>query len=249
MTMVTTRAPGRVNLIGEHTDYNGGLCLPFAIPLATTAAVSTRPDDLVVVTSDGAGRWQGTLEEISSRAVTGWPAYVAGVIWSLQESGWAVPGLDITLESTVPLGAGLSSSAALECAVGVAIATLLDRPLDDPLRRFLAEACRRAEADYVRAPTGGLDQLASLLGAEEHAVLVDFEDPAAPRAERVPLPLCTAGLAILITDTGVRHELADGDGGYAQRRAECEAAAAALGVPSLRGASLDDVERLPEVAG
>jgi galactokinase len=127
MTTVTTRAPGRVNLIGEHTDYNGGLCLPFAIPLVTTATVTTRSDDRVVVTSEGAGRWEGTLEEIAARTVTGWPGYVAGVVWSLQDSGWAVPGMEITLESTVPLGGGLSSSAALECAVEIGRASCRER--------------------------------------------------------------------------------------------------------------------------
>lgn len=223
MRTVTAVAPGRVNLIGEHTDYNRGLCLPFAIPLATTAVVSARDDRVLVVSSDRAATWTGTLDDVTDRTVGGWASYVAGVLWALQELGWEVPGLEVSLSSDIPLGGGLSSSAALECAVAVAVAGLLGRPLDRATRLVLADACRRAETEYVGAPTGGLDQLASLLASPGHGVLVDFADPASPQATSVPLDPAAAGLTILVTDTGVRHSLADGDGGYAQRRAEAEA--------------------------
>lgn len=219
MSTARAVAPGRVNLIGDHTDYNRGLCLPFAIPLATTATVTARDDDRLRVASDRGEPWEG----VRGDRATGWVAYVAGVLWALEQAGWQVPGLEISLSSSIPLGGGLSSSAALECSVAVAVAGLLGRPLDRTVRLELAEACRRAETEYVGAPTGGVDQLASLLATEGHGVLVDFADPGAPEATSVPLDLAAAGLTVLVTDTGVRHALADGDGGYAQRRAEAEA--------------------------
>jgi len=209
---VTARAPGRVNLIGEHTDYNGGLCLPFAIQLGATATVRPRADGLVRATSAEADPDDPH-----------WREYVVGVVAELRRAGWDVPGLDVELTSTVPLGGGLSSSAALECAVATAIAGLLDKPLDDDQRHRIAEYCRRAETDHVGAPTGGMDQLASMLGAEGHALLIDFADPDAPTTTAVPLPVADDGLALLVTDTGVRHVLRAGDGGYAQRRRECAA--------------------------
>ncbi len=219
MSTARAVAPGRVNLIGEHTDYNRGLCLPFAIPLATTATVTARDDDRLLIASDHGEPWQG----VHGERATGWASYVVGVLWALEQAGWELPGLEISLSSTIPLGGGLSSSAALECAVAVAVAGLLGRPLDRAARLDLAEVCRRAETEYVGAPTGGVDQLASLLSTEGHGVLVDFADPAAPEATNVPLDLASAGLTILVTDTGVRHALADGDGGFARRRAEAEA--------------------------
>ncbi len=131
-----------------------------------------------------------------------------------------MPGVDVRVTTMLPLGGGLSSSAALECAVAVAIGALLGRPLD---RVAIAEACRRAETEYVGAPTGGLDQLASMLATPGHGVLVDFADPIAPVATHVPLDPASAGLTFVVTDTGVRHAFADGGGGYARRRAEAAA--------------------------
>lgn len=152
-----------------------------------------------------------------------WQRYVHGVVTELRRAGWELPGLDLALTSTVPLGGGLSSSAALECAVATALAGLLGIPLDGAGRRELAEICRRAETDQVGAPTGGMDQLASMLGSAGHALLIDFADARSPVTTPVPLPVAAAGLVLLVTDTRVRHVLADGDGGYAQRRRECAA--------------------------
>ena len=213
------RAPGRVNLIGEHTDYNGGLCLPFALPQTTTATTTVRDDDLVrIVSRQSDEPWEGRLDSLGPGQVEGWATYPAGVLWVLRERGWPVPGLDIEIDSAVPVGAGLSSSAALEVAVAVAVAGLLEREITTDLRRDLVEVCRRAETEVAGAPTGGLDQTASLLCRDDHALLIDFSDGS---TSDVPLPLADAGLVLLVVDTRVHHEHASG--GYAARRAECEA--------------------------
>ena len=216
MRRAVGRAPGRVNLIGEHTDYHGGLALPFALDRATIATVTARDDDIVRVASAQVDEpWEGTTGD-TGRA-TGWAAYATGVLWALQQEGWEVPGLDIAIDSDVPLGAGLSSSAALEVAVAVALAGLLEHDLTDPVRRDLVRVCRRAETEVAGAPTGGLDQMASLLCRADHALLIDFSDES---TRDVPLPLAADGLAILVIDTRVHHTHADG--GYADRRAESE---------------------------
>ena len=139
------RAPGRVNLIGEHTDYNSGLCLPLALPRAATAAVAPRPDgSLEVRSASFPGSWQGTIEGLAPGTASGWEGYVTGVLWAMRQGGLDVPGLEIRIDSDVPIGAGLSSSAALECAVAVAVAGLLDLPLTDRVRERLAD-CFRVE--------------------------------------------------------------------------------------------------------
>ncbi|MDQ3483990.1 MAG: galactokinase [Actinomycetota bacterium] len=236
------RAPGRVNLIGEHTDYNDGLCLPLAIPQATTVRATERPDGRVRIGSAQQPEpWEGSLADCGPGRVEGWAAYAAGVVWALGEVGWAVPGLDLESESTVPLGAGLSSSASLEAAVAAAVSGLLDLELTPQRRHELVEVCRRAETEVAGAPTGGLDQTAVLLATAGCALLVDFDDGS---HRGVPLPLELDELTLLVVDTRVTHALLDG--GYAARRADCKAAAAALGLPSLRQAdtaavaSLDD---------
>ena len=239
---VVGRAPGRVNLIGEHTDYNGGLCLPLALPHATYAALGRREDDRVRIASAQDGTpWEGTLDVLGPGAVEGWATYVAGVLWALREAGHELPGLDVLVDGRVPLGAGLSSSAALECAVAVAAAHLLGLEDTADTRRGLAAACIRAESDVAGAPTGGMDQTVALLAREGAALLIDFDDDT---STPVDLPLADAGLALLVTDTRVSHTLVDG--GYGERRADCEAAAAALGVSSLRHADLTDLAGLDE---
>jgi galactokinase len=234
---VVARAPGRVNLIGEHTDYNRGLVLPVALAHTTYAAVAARDDGVVRVSSGDDGEpWTGTIDAVGPGKVDGWAAYVAGVLWALREDGLDVPGMDVAVHGTVPLGAGLSSSAALECSVALAVCGLLDLKVDDDLRHRLVRACMRAETEVAGAPTGGMDQTISLLAASDAALLIDFDSDT---SSRVPLGLPEAGLTLLVTDTRVQHALVDG--GYAARRADCEAAADALGVRSLRQASLASV--------
>jgi galactokinase len=230
---VVGRAPGRVNLIGEHTDYNAGLVLPVALPHATYAAWSPRTDGaLRVVSCQQDDGWEGRLADLGPGTVEGWAAYAAGVVWALHEAGVEIGGGDLVVDGTVPLGAGLSSSAALECAVAIAVAPGLDR-------RALAAACIRAETEMAGAPTGGMDQYVALLAEADHALLIDF---ASDETRQVALDL--SGHTLLVTDTRVSHELTDG--GYGSRRADCEQAAALLGVPTLREASLADVEAIDD---
>lgn len=236
------RAPGRVNLMGEHTDYNAGLCLPVALPHATYAAVATRGDDQVRIASrQEPDPWQGRLSNTGPGQMRGWASYVAGVIWALREAGHDVPGLDVLVDGTVPLGAGLSSSAALECSVAVAVAGALGLRLDDALRRQLVNACVRAESEVAGAPTGGMDQTVAMFARAGSALLIDFDDES---IRPVELGLAGAGLALLVTDTRVSHALVDGV--YAARRSDCEAAASALGVPSLRRAGQAEVNSLKD---
>ncbi len=238
MPAVVASAPGRVNLIGEHTDYNGGLCLPLALLQRTTVTLTPRNDLLLhLASAQEDDAWEGSVDD----RPTGWAAYVAGVVLVLREDGHAVPGFDARVDSRVPLGAGLSSSAALECAVAVGVAGLLGLPLDEAGRRVLATACIRAENDYVGAPTGGMDQTVAMLGRPGHALLLDFADG---RVTSVPLPLDRAGLTLLVMDTRVSHSLTDGS--YGDRRAECARAAELLGLDSLRDADLQRVESLPD---
>ena len=239
---VVGRAPGRVNLIGEHTDYNAGLCLPLALPHATYAAVALRDDDLVRITSSQAPTpWEGRLDRVGPGTVSGWASYVAGVVWALREAGWPIPGVDVFVHGTVPLGAGLSSSASLECSVAVALAHLLGREPTGELRRDLVSACIRAETEIAGAPTGGMDQTVSMLAEPGTALLIDFEGHT---TSPVAMRLAEAGLALLVTDTRVSHALVDGE--YGERRADCEAAARTLGLPSLRHADLAGVEALED---
>jgi galactokinase len=242
MTTSVGRSPGRVNLIGEHTDYNDGLCLPLTIPYATTVTATSRDDDVVTVRSDAQVEpWTGTLATTGPGEAEGWATYAVGVVWALGRAGWELPGLDLEVESTVPMGAGLSSSAALECAVAVALAGLTGRELTTDLRHELVTACRRAESEVAGAPTGGLDQSAVLLSAPGAGLLIDFEDGS---TRDIALPWADAGLTLLVVDTQVSHALTDG--GYGARRDDCEAAAKALGRSTLRGATLADVDVLED---
>ena len=223
-------APGRVNLIGEHTDYNEGFVLPFAIDRRTVAALSPRGDGLVRVSSSAeAAIAESGLSAASPAAVRGWAAYPLGVAWGLGQVGadlGGLPGFDVHFVSDVPLGAGLSSSAAIESALAVALNEVWRLGFD---RARLVEAAHLAENDFVGAPTGILDQSASLLSVEGAALFLDCRD-----ASSVPvdLGLDAAGLAVLVIDTKVKHEHVSG--GYAARRAACERAARDLGVRALR---------------
>lgn len=233
---VVGRAPGRVNLIGEHTDYNGGLVLPVALPHATYAAAATRSDDTVRIRSLDRDDepWEGDLAALASS--TGWASYAAGTLWALREAGVPVPGLDVLVHGTVPLGAGLSSSAALECSVAVAACGAAGVTLD---RSLVVDACIRAESEVAGAPTGGMDQTVAMLASSDAALLIDFTS-----GESSDVPLDLAGLSLLVTDTRVSHEL--NDGGYAARRADCERAAELLGLPSLREADSSSVDRIED---
>jgi galactokinase len=239
MSAVVASAPGRVNLIGEHTDYNGGLCLPLALPQRTTVTLVSREDERLSLSSaQQDDTWEGEVGEHPD----GWAAYVAGVVHALRSDGFEIPGFGATVDSDVPLGAGLSSSAALECAVATALAALIELDLGDrAVRRRLASACIRAENDYVGAPTGGMDQTVAMLAEPGHALLLDFADGSATPVE---LPLDRAGLVLLVIDTRVSHALTDGS--YGDRRAESAAAARALGVTSLRDAGPGSVDRIED---
>ncbi|WP_088284489.1 galactokinase [Kineosporia sp. A_224] len=239
-------APGRVNVIGEHVDYNGGLCMPFALPARTFAAVGSREDDVVRVRSAQVpgtgpdGGWQGALADVGPGTVEGWAGYAVGVPWALAQAGSDVPGLDVVIDGRVPLGAGLSSSAALECAVAVAVDELAGLGLgnDDAGRARLAAACVRAENEIAGAPTGGMDQAASLRSRAGAALLVDCRDFS---VEHVPFDLPAHGLELLVMDTRAHHALVDGQ--YGSRRDACEKAADLLGVDTLREVRPDGLER------
>lgn len=230
-------APGRVNIIGEHTDYNGGLCLPIALPHRTYVALRRRDDDRVRLASaqePGAGVVELDLSDVAPGSVTGWAAYVAGIAWALRQDGQEVSGFDAVVDSCVPYGAGLSSSAALECAVAVALDDVHHLGLgdDDAGRARLAAACIRAENEIAGAPTGGMDQSASLLCQVDHALLLDCRDGS---VRHIPFELAAHGLALLVVDTRAEHQLVDGQ--YGARRRTCEDAARVLGVTTLREVS------------
>ncbi len=224
-------APGRVNLIGEHVDYNGGLCLPMALPHATYAAVGRRSDDTVTVRSrqQSDTPFTGRLDELGPGAVSGWAAYAAGVLWAMREDGWTLPGMDIVVDSRVPVGAGLSSSAAIECSVALGASQLAGVDVTDDVRAGLVRSCMRAEGEVAGAPTGGMDQTIALFGEAEAALLLDCRDWSTRQVHWDP---AAAGLTLLVVDTRASHSLSDG--GYESRRADCEAAAAELGVELLR---------------
>ncbi|MGW6566527.1 galactokinase [Streptomyces sp. NPDC054975] len=222
-------APGRVNLIGEYTDFNDGFVMPLALPHTAVAAVSRRDDGLLRVHSAdvGGGVVQlgvDALEPLTGAA--GWAAYPAGVVWALRAAGHQVTGADIHLASTVPTGAGLSSSAALEVVTALALDDLFGLGLSRPELAVLAQ---RAENAFVGVPCGVMDQMASACAIEGHALFLDTRDLS---YRQVPFDLAAQGLRLLVVDTRVKHAL--GDGAYAERRAGCEAGARALGVRTLR---------------
>jgi len=219
-------APGRINLIGEHTDYNQGFALPIALPERTV--VMFVPDDASAITvrSDGAEGAVTVPLDTTPGAVTGWAAYVAGVVWALHAAGYRVPGGTMSIAGGVVMGSGLASSAALECAVLGALTHASGVVVD---RVQQARIAQLAENEYVGAPTGLLDQLASLFGEPAKALLVDFREVT---VQSVGFDPEMSGAGLLLIDSRARHRHAGGE--YAARRESCERAAAELGVSSLR---------------
>lgn len=233
-------APGRVNLVGEHTDYNQGLCLPIALPHRTSVAARRRGDLVVrAVSAQADDELHCIVDDIAPGHPGGWGAYVAGVVWALRQAGHVICGADLAIDSTLPLGAGLSSSAAIECAVAAAITDLAGGDLlaSEAGRRELAQVCVQAENAIVGAPTGGMDQTASMLARPGHALLLDCRTW---EAEHIAMDLERAALSLLVVDTRSGHQLVDGQ--YAARRHDCELAARELGAASLREVPVEDVD-------
>jgi galactokinase len=236
-------APGRVNLIGEHTDYNEGFVLPFAINKRTVLALGLRDDGVLRIASSFADEVaEIAIADLSPEALDGWSAYPFGVAWAMGQFGAdlaGVPGADIFIDSVVPVGAGLSSSAAIESAVALALNDVWQLDFDRPA---LARIGQLAENKAVGAPTGIMDQSASLLGRQDSAVFLDCRTL---EAQIVDLGFAAAGLELLIIDTGVSHS--HSTGGYASRRASCEEGARVMGVPALRDLTVDDLPRAQQL--
>lgn len=225
MQSVSSFAPGRVELLGNHTDYNGGVVLSAAIDLGISAQGRRREDGRIVLTSEGvAGAVDVRLDEIAPSG--GWSDYPLGVVKMLREAGFPVGGFEAGFSSTLPLGAGLSSSAALE----VCTAVLAMRMFSFAMGRLdLAKLCRKAENEFVGVNCGLLDQVSSVFGKENHAIFLDC------RAETVENVAFPEGVALLVVNSGVKHALTGGE--YNERRAQCFEAAEILGVPALRDAT------------
>ena len=240
----TWSAPGRANLIGEHTDYNDGFVLPFAIEHRTHVALGLRDDDVIRVVStfdeEPVEMRLGELDEFfpdRRDEIIEWARYPLGVAWALLQRTGAddVPGIDLAFASDVPVGAGLSSSAAIEGATASALDETWALGLD---RVSLAQVGRMAENEAVGAPTGIMDQMAAMLGRTDAAIFLDCRSL---ETHIVDLGFADAGLELVVIDTGVTH--AHATGGYGERRAACERGAAAMGVPALRDLGVDDLDR------
>ena len=219
-------APGRVNIIGEHTDYNDGFVLPMAIDRRTYVAIAPREDRIIRVASvvlKAATEFK--IDRPEDLAAHTWAKYVAGVAWTLQSRGIALRGADLLIDSDVPIGGGLSSSAALEVATGKALINISDAMIEP---KELALAAQKAEHEFVGAKVGIMDQLTATFGREHHALLIDCRS-----LETKQIPLAQLNAAMVVCNTKVKHELASS--AYNQRRAECE-----QGVELLR-------ERLPSI--
>ncbi|MDX6238359.1 MAG: galactokinase, partial [Kribbellaceae bacterium] len=229
------RAPGRVNLIGEHTDYNDGLVLPIALPQRILVTAGARTDGVLAVAStqhDGVTEF--SLESLAPGSVKDWAAYPAGAAWILREAGYDIGGADLLVESDLPTGAGLSSSAALLCATAVALLGLrgIEVAPDE-----VARLAQRAENQYVGAPVGLMDQMASMCCTSGHALYFDIR---AMSTDQIPFDPAADGLSLLVVDVKAPHRHVDGE--YAARRKSCEQAAAELGVPALRSVSVADLD-------
>jgi galactokinase len=231
---IVTEAPGRVNLIGEHVDYCDGFVMPFAINDRTYAAISKRADrNIRIASKQRAGEiFETSLDQLAPDGKGDWERYILGVIWAF--GGQVTSGLDILVDGGVALGAGLSSSAALECSIATALNKLFDVNLSLP---ELARLAQRAENGYVGVPCGIMDQSVSLMAQAGNALLLDCRDLS---TEQIPLDLASAGLELMIIDTRAHHALVDG--GYAERRASCESAAKKLGIKALRDCSVSELE-------
>ncbi len=230
-------APGRVNLIGEHTDYNGGLVLPFAIDARAHLAAGRADSGAIrIMSAQKPGEFsQVHLDDVrpGSPAVAGWPGYLLGAIWSLQQTGRPIESVDLVLDSQIPAGAGLSSSAAVECATVLAVSALSGYSMD-PLT--IARIAQRAENDFVGVPCGPMDQTASAACAEGSVLLFDTRSGS---TENISFDPDAHDLTVLVVDTQVAHSLADGE--YGKRRTSCELAAEILGVTQLREVTVDDL--------
>lgn len=237
-------APGRVNLIGEHTDYNDGFVLPFALPYRIAVAASPRTDGMLAITTVGDdGRPQQAdpvrIDGLAPRSVDGWAAYPSGVGWVLRDEGFTT-GADLVIAGDVPAGAGLSSSHALQCATALALLGLAGVELDEPSapdRATIARWVQRSENDFVGVPTGLLDQTASLSCVRSHVLFLDVRSGV---MEQVPFDTSSAGLAVLVIDTKAKH--AHSESGYGARRAGCERAADLLGLPALRDVTVGGLD-------
>ena len=231
---IVTEAPGRVNLIGEHVDYCDGFVMPFAINDRTYAAISKRADrNIRIASMQRAGEiFETSLDQLAPDGKGDWERYILGVIWAF--GGQVTSGLDILVDGGVALGAGLSSSAALECSIATALNKLFDVNLSLP---ELARLAQRAENGYVGVPCGIMDQSVSLMAQAGNALLLDCRDLS---TEQIPLDLASAGLELMIIDTRAHHALVDG--GYAERRASCESAAKKLDIKALRECSVSELE-------
>jgi galactokinase len=224
-------APGRVNLIGEHTDYNDGFVLPAAIDRHALMAVAPRADRQVrIVAADFGSRASFSLDHIVTDDAHRWSNYQRGVAWALQEAGYTLSGMNIALSSDVPVGSGLSSSAAVEVAMAYAFQVVSDLTLDGVQRALL---CQKAENDFVGMNCGIMDQYIVSLGQKDHALLIDCRSLA---YTPVPLP---ANCDVVICDTKKRRGLVDSE--YNRRREECERGASILGVPALRDVTLEQL--------
>jgi galactokinase len=229
-------APGRVNVIGDHTDYNEGFVLPMAIDRRVVVAAGRREGDVVRAWSlQETEPASFTLSELAADPPRGWVAYIAGAVWGLRGSGVDVGAFDLVLDGAVPAGSGLASSAAVECATALALADLHGARVD---RVSLARAARRGEVEIVGVPVGVMDQMAALCCREGHTLFLDTRSLS---IEHVPFDLPRAGLTLVVVDVRTPHRLVEGE--YAKRRADCEVAARALGVRALRDVELGDVER------
>lgn len=228
LVMVTAYAPGRVNLIGEHTDYTNGYVLPMAVDLGVTCTAIPRSDRFITATSAQFPGDQAAadLDLVRPGDLSGWAAYVIGTAWALRESGVQVPAADLHIDSTVPAGAGLSSSAAVECAVALALLSLAGTTLPP---REVARIAKKAENEFVGAPTGSMDQVASMLSQRDSLL---FFDTGLDTTRNVPFPLAENGFHLLVIDTHAHHQLVTDE--YGERRRALEAATAQLGVTSLR---------------